>query len=350
MIEATTVSIVHDDAREAGRLAALELLDRLRRSPDLVILFVPASLDGKQVLEGLWSRLPAGTQLAGCSAAGEINSEELLSGSITAMGLCSQDVEFRTFKVEGVGPARRPGALPPARAGGAQDRLLLLRRDLPRRRAVAVPRGDFHRGAAASLIMPCEHCPLERAEGAPPVPLATFLDRLTTCDGCPRLAAEEATPLVRLLADRHREAARAIRGLENEIRKLKRELKEAASAADEYEGRLATLEQFQKRSSQEVEEELRAQLDLVRQQGAEMQAMSTPIIRVWEGVLVLPIIGSVDSARAASMMERIKLLPGRFAAQAFHDEHECSIDSPLRARVRGGIRGELRRSTATQRR
>ncbi|WP_438004023.1 STAS domain-containing protein [Sorangium sp. So ce321] len=153
--------------------------------------------------------------------------------------------------------------------------------------------------------MPCEHCPLERAEGAPPVPLATFLDRLTTCDGCPRLAAEEATPLVRLLADRHREAARAIRGLENEVRKLKRELKEAASAAEEYEGRLATLEHFQKRSSQEVEEELRAQLELVRQQGAEMQAMSTPIIRVWEGVLVLPIIGSVDSARAASMMERL---------------------------------------------
>ncbi|MGK3960736.1 FIST signal transduction protein [Sorangium sp. So ce118] len=126
MIEATTVSIVHDDAREAGRLAALELLDRLRRSPDLVILFVPANLDGKQVLEGLWSRLPAGTQLAGCSAAGEINSEEVLSGSITAMGLCSQDVEFKTFKVEGVGADSREAGRALAAQVRAFDPALLL--------------------------------------------------------------------------------------------------------------------------------------------------------------------------------------------------------------------------------
>ncbi|WP_437670237.1 STAS domain-containing protein [Sorangium sp. So ce131] len=151
--------------------------------------------------------------------------------------------------------------------------------------------------------MPCETCPLEPTGSA--LPLAAFLDRLASCDGCPRLASAEATPLVRLLVGRHREAARALRGLENDVRKLKRQLGEAESAADEYEERLATLEQVQKRSAAEVEEELRQQIELARRQAAEMISMSTPIIRVWEGVLVLPVIGTLDGARAATMTDRL---------------------------------------------
>ncbi|WP_437670236.1 FIST signal transduction protein [Sorangium sp. So ce131] len=127
MIEATTVSIVHEDAREAGRLAAVELLDRLSRAPDLVIVFAPAHVDGKAVLEGLFSRLPKDTQLAGCSTAGEINSDEVLSDSVTAMGLCSRDVEFRTFKVEGIGAdAHEAGRALAAQVKAFDPALLLL--------------------------------------------------------------------------------------------------------------------------------------------------------------------------------------------------------------------------------
>lgn len=49
--------------------------------------------------------------------------------------------------------------------------------------------------------------------------------------------------------------------------------------------------------------------DLTEQKAMEtaleqaIRAMSTPIIQVWEGVLALPVIGVVDSARASQMME-----------------------------------------------
>ncbi|WP_437947656.1 PAS domain S-box protein [Sorangium sp. So ce296] len=53
---------------------------------------------------------------------------------------------------------------------------------------------------------------------------------------------------------------------------------------------------------------------LLRQQQETMLAMSTPIIQAWEGVLVLPVIGAVETARAAQIMER--LLPEIVRTQA----------------------------------
>ncbi|CAN90339.1 anti-anti sigma factor protein [Sorangium cellulosum So ce56] len=44
---------------------------------------------------------------------------------------------------------------------------------------------------------------------------------------------------------------------------------------------------------------------LMRQQQETMRAMSTPIIQAWEGVLVLPIIGTVETGRANDIMERL---------------------------------------------
>ncbi|WP_438041281.1 PAS domain S-box protein [Sorangium sp. So ce128] len=44
---------------------------------------------------------------------------------------------------------------------------------------------------------------------------------------------------------------------------------------------------------------------LMRQQQETMRAMSTPIIQAWEGVLVLPIIGTVETGRANHIMERL---------------------------------------------
>ncbi|AUX42871.1 anti-anti-sigma factor protein [Sorangium cellulosum] len=54
-----------------------------------------------------------------------------------------------------------------------------------------------------------------------------------------------------------------------------------------------------------VQQELRVQLDRVRAQHEAMLEMSTPIIQVWDSVLTLPVIGTVDSARAARMMEEV---------------------------------------------
>ncbi len=43
----------------------------------------------------------------------------------------------------------------------------------------------------------------------------------------------------------------------------------------------------------------------LREQSAAIREMSTPTIKLWEGILVLPIIGVIDSARAQFMMESI---------------------------------------------
>jgi PAS domain S-box-containing protein len=54
----------------------------------------------------------------------------------------------------------------------------------------------------------------------------------------------------------------------------------------------------------EIAERQRAEATLLRQQEA-IVAMSTPIIKAWDGVLALPVIGAVDRARAALIMEHL---------------------------------------------
>lgn len=48
--------------------------------------------------------------------------------------------------------------------------------------------------------------------------------------------------------------------------------------------------------------ELRDKLELIQRQSATIRALATPIIRVWDEVLCLPVIGTVDSQRTADMM------------------------------------------------
>ena len=43
----------------------------------------------------------------------------------------------------------------------------------------------------------------------------------------------------------------------------------------------------------------------LREQSNAIREMSTPTIKLWEGILVLPVIGVIDSARAQFMMESI---------------------------------------------
>jgi rsbT co-antagonist protein RsbR len=57
---------------------------------------------------------------------------------------------------------------------------------------------------------------------------------------------------------------------------------------------LYTIEVFQK-SREEI---------ILRQQ-AEMLELSTPVVQLWEGILVLPLIGTLDSKRTQSVMEAL---------------------------------------------
>lgn len=59
-------------------------------------------------------------------------------------------------------------------------------------------------------------------------------------------------------------------------------------------------------SLRSLEEERKKQAEKVLEQQAKMiEELSTPIIKVWDSVLVLPIIGIVDSKRAEEMMEKL---------------------------------------------
>lgn len=54
-----------------------------------------------------------------------------------------------------------------------------------------------------------------------------------------------------------------------------------------------------------IEEDLRGKLELIERQAADIQAMSTPILQIWTGVLAVPVVGRLDSERAGRMMEAL---------------------------------------------
>ena len=60
--------------------------------------------------------------------------------------------------------------------------------------------------------------------------------------------------------------------------------------------------------SQEPSEPTRqsaGQTRLIAEQRQTISELQTPVIEVWEGILALPIIGSVDTARAQQMTEAL---------------------------------------------
>lgn len=49
----------------------------------------------------------------------------------------------------------------------------------------------------------------------------------------------------------------------------------------------------------------RDRTQLIADQRATINELQTPVIEVWDGILALPIVGSVDTARAQDMNERL---------------------------------------------
>lgn len=54
-----------------------------------------------------------------------------------------------------------------------------------------------------------------------------------------------------------------------------------------------------------IEQELVARIELVEKQKEAIQAMSIPIIQVWDDVLTVPLVGIIDSTRAGDLMEKL---------------------------------------------
>ncbi len=45
--------------------------------------------------------------------------------------------------------------------------------------------------------------------------------------------------------------------------------------------------------------------ELVSQQAEQLLELSTPVVKVWEGVVAVPLVGTLDSARAQTVMEKL---------------------------------------------
>src|SRR5579864_6098273 len=50
---------------------------------------------------------------------------------------------------------------------------------------------------------------------------------------------------------------------------------------------------------------LKTREELIRRQSEEMLELSTPVVKLWEGILALPVIGTLDSARTQVVMESL---------------------------------------------
>jgi len=54
-----------------------------------------------------------------------------------------------------------------------------------------------------------------------------------------------------------------------------------------------------------VEVYARAREDLISDQAEQLLELSTPVVKLWDGVVAVPLIGTLDSARAQVVMERL---------------------------------------------
>lgn len=100
-----------------------------------------------------------------------------------------------------------------------------------------------------------------------------------------------------------RDLGRLVPAVERAIREIaaRVEARRAEEALRESEARL-------RRSEEELRDKLdiiQRQLDVITEQQEAIRQLSTPIIDVWEGVLMTPVLGSVSRERAAAMMDLV---------------------------------------------
>jgi len=149
--------------------------------------------------------------------------------------------------------------------------------------------------------MRCESCILQNGE-TNLAPTAVVLGRLLDCDECPLAQGAGCSPAtVSQLVCHLRSAAQKVRQQEMQLNKSRNETREIREAVVRSEERVAKLEEMQRVTTRESDAELRHKMALVAQKEAAIAALSTPIIAVQDGVLVLPLIGTLDDKRAETL-------------------------------------------------
>jgi len=84
--------------------------------------------------------------------------------------------------------------------------------------------------------------------------------------------------------------------------RLGREVKDAEMLADDM---WATTVILDKLGLYTTEVYQKSREDVVARQQAELMELSTPVVKLWEGVLAVPLIGILDSARTQTVMETL---------------------------------------------
>jgi rsbT co-antagonist protein RsbR len=74
---------------------------------------------------------------------------------------------------------------------------------------------------------------------------------------------------------------------------------------------------FRRRQEQvaALEAEINSQIEVIQGQNAMLDELSVPVIQVWENILLLPLVGAIESHRAAQVMENLLESVGRTSAQ-----------------------------------
>ncbi len=83
--------------------------------------------------------------------------------------------------------------------------------------------------------------------------------------------------------------------LDAALGRLKQQIEERKQAEE------ALKREIQEREA--AQESLLEKLEIIRAQEEAIRSLSTPILQLWDGIVVLPVIGLVDSMRAAQMLE-----------------------------------------------
>jgi len=68
---------------------------------------------------------------------------------------------------------------------------------------------------------------------------------------------------------------------------------------------LKRLDEIAKNELDKAKQYIEEKTELIEKQQVSLQELSTPIIKIWDGVLTLPVIGVVDSRRSEEMMESL---------------------------------------------
>lgn len=87
----------------------------------------------------------------------------------------------------------------------------------------------------------------------------------------------------------------------SERQRLEEELRQIAA---EREARVADAQREAEQKSRMISE-MNAQLATIQRQNQQIVALSAPLLDVWHGVLAVPLIGNLDHARMAEIMERL---------------------------------------------